>query len=325
MKKFARALLLFLCIAGAAHAQADEATKSAARTLGEDGLRLWEQHDYAGALTKFNQAEALFPVPTLGLRAGQCLEKLGRIVEASERYLRTSMLTIDSTAPAAYQEGQNATKQEALRLRDGLLPRIAHVRLNVTGKPDALLVDGKSYPLGLLRAPIPIDPGAHKIAIRSGVEEATGEVTLAEGEEKGLDLALSNVESTPAPPPPPPVVLPAPAPEKPKPAPSPFPFRTVGIVSMAAGGAAIGVGVITWAIGLGEANSLEAMCPNHVCPNTPDIGSRLSSYDTMRTASMVTFVSGAIVAGAGVALVLLAPKRAPKVSGGLTQSLVWSW
>jgi len=322
MTRFLRVLLISIILAGVAHAQADEATKSAARTLGEEGIRLWDSHDYAGALVKFNQAEALFPVPTLGLRAAQCLERLGRLVEASERYLRTTMLSVDSTAPAAYQAGQNATKEEAAKLREALLPRIAHVRLNVAGAADALLIDNKSYPIGLLHSAFPIDPGAHKIVVRAGTDEASADVTLGEGEQKEVELRLpTELAPPPAPPPvvaPPPIVISTPVREKPR---APSPLRPIGYVTLIAGGVALGVGVITWAIGLGEAGSLDTMCPNHTCPRSPDIESRISSYDTLRTTSVVTLVAGGILGGAGVALVLFAPKRTQLKAGVGTLAL----
>jgi hypothetical protein len=85
--------------AAPAFAQAiDPSTRAAARKLGEDAGKLFESGDYAGALEKYNLADQLVPAPTLGVRAARCLVKLGRIVEASERYLDVTRIKLEKSA-----------------------------------------------------------------------------------------------------------------------------------------------------------------------------------------------------------------------------------
>jgi hypothetical protein len=284
--RFANALLAAMLIAGTAHAQADEATVSAARMLAEEGSRAWEARDWAGALVKYNQAEALAPSPLFSLRAAQCLERLGRLVEAAERYQRT---------PA----------DEAAALRASILPKIAHLRLTVTGQPELLIVDGKKQPIEIARDPIALDPGAHRIVVRAGSNEARGEITLGEGEEKTLEFALPTAAIAPS----------VQKTELPKSVPA-SPMRAIGFVTLAVGSAGFGAGLVMLGAAVSQASSLDAACPNRICSSS-DSG-RVASYETLRTASFVTLVAGAGIAGAGLTLVLIAPKRTQVVIGPST-------
>src|SRR4051812_4084136 len=94
LRPVASAVVIALALLAApARAQSlDDSTRSAARGLGEEGIALFDRGDYAGALARFERAEAVVRMPTLSLRAAWCLEKLGRLVEAAERYLVTTAL-----------------------------------------------------------------------------------------------------------------------------------------------------------------------------------------------------------------------------------------
>ena len=65
-------LLLVVCflslLAGSAGAQkVDDATRGAARTLGNDGVKAYQANDYATANEKFDKAYKLVRAPSLGL------------------------------------------------------------------------------------------------------------------------------------------------------------------------------------------------------------------------------------------------------------------
>ena len=107
-----RALGLVAAVAltlGAATARgegADLEVKSAARKLGNEAQKLFDAGDYEAALEKFNLADSLVSAPTLGLRAARCLVKLGRLVEASERYLEVTRMHLDRSAPMVMRKAQ---------------------------------------------------------------------------------------------------------------------------------------------------------------------------------------------------------------------------
>src|SRR5262249_5440698 len=72
----------------------DDQTRAKARTIGEEGLALYDQGRYIEALDRFQSASALVKAPTLDLMAARCLTKMGRLVEASERYLDVTRMTV---------------------------------------------------------------------------------------------------------------------------------------------------------------------------------------------------------------------------------------
>src|SRR6202012_508338 len=137
---------------GAAPAPADTvdaAARSPARKLGGEAGKLFEAGDYAGALDKFNPADSLVPAPTLGLYAARCLVKLGRLVEASERYLEVTRMQLDRTAIPVMRKAQ----VDAVAERERLQPTIPTLEVRVEGpRGDGVevAVDGKVLLPGLL-------------------------------------------------------------------------------------------------------------------------------------------------------------------------------
>jgi hypothetical protein len=301
MRRSIHAAVFVALLGRAAHAQVDDSSKSVARTLGEDALRLEQKGDFSGALEKFQQAEALVPVPTLSLRSAHCLEKLGRLVEASERYLRASTLPIDPSAPPAYQDSQNAAKAEAVRLRAALLPRLAHVHLTVkNGTAETLTIDGNVYPTVLVGTALPMDPGDHHVVLESPSASGSSDVTLAEGEDKALEVLLVDK----------PVTVKVPLVEQ-RTTTTTSPVRLAGFITLGVGAATVVAGGITYAFALSQSSSLGQSCPNNKCDvgTNPSLASTVSSYDAMRTTTIVLLVAGTVVSAAGLTLVLAAPKK----------------
>jgi hypothetical protein len=172
---------LLLASPGASAQQpVDAATKSAARTVAEEALKLYDKGDYAGAYEKANRANELVHAPTMALLTGRCLEKLGRLVEASEKYLEASRATLEPNASAA----QKSAQTEAEKARTALLPRIPSVELILDPPaPNArVTLDGKHVPPAMVGIKRPIDPGAHTVAVARGSESATQDFTLKEAE-----------------------------------------------------------------------------------------------------------------------------------------------
>ncbi len=103
----------------AAPQDADEATRNAARKIAEEGLSLFQGGQYAEALDRFERAGALVRAPTMGLMAGRSLVKLGRLVEASERFLAVTRMTLAKDASDAFRKAQvDAGKEREAPLTD---------------------------------------------------------------------------------------------------------------------------------------------------------------------------------------------------------------
>src|SRR6185369_14754613 len=64
----------------------DPSARSAARSLGYAGVEAFERREYGPALDKLEKAFAVLRVPSIGLWSARALARLGRLVQASERY-----------------------------------------------------------------------------------------------------------------------------------------------------------------------------------------------------------------------------------------------
>lgn len=281
--------------------------------MGEEGIALYGEGRYEEALARFDRAEAVVAAPTLGVRAARSLEKLGRLVEASERYLRVTAMTIDPTLPEIYRQAQAQAQAEAAAERAALLPRIPTLEIVVTGGPaDEVTVDGARIPAALLGARRPVDPGEHVVVARRGEARAEKRLALAETATERVELRL------PAPAPidePPPPVRHKPRPPVDTSATSPGAVRTLGWISLAAGGASATLGVVTLALALDEKAALEARCPDHACRQSQlgaDGKRDLDTYDTLSTTTTVAFVAAGVFAAGGAALLIASPKAARK-------------
>ncbi len=175
--------------AGPARAETvDPATKAAARQLGEEGMQLYDKGECAPAAEKLTRAHELVHVPTLALYAARCLEKLGRLVDASERYLDATRDVVEPSAPAA----QRTAQADAERARKALLPRLATVEIAPQPPlPDALVtLDGKPLPTAMFGVKRPIDPGAHTVDVLRGGARTTRSFSIKEGESTHVDVAV---------------------------------------------------------------------------------------------------------------------------------------
>jgi hypothetical protein len=267
---------------------AESASRKAARVLAEEGLSLFDQKDYVGALERFNKADSLMDAPTVDVFAARCLVQLGRLVEAAARYQDAINAPLPDDSPQPLKAAQADAKQE----RAALMPRLPALSLAVEGGADGatLAIDGKAIDPATLREPIPVDPGSHRVEGKRADATVTEQVTLAEGEKKSITLKLPKL-------PPPPKTIHQPE--------SPGAWmRTAGLIGLGAGGAGLIVWGITGGIALGQRPTLEENgCSNERCP----AWSRPGSYSGLRVASMVGLYSGIGLAGIGATLFLLAP------------------
>src|SRR5436190_17089273 len=96
------ACLLALAALVAAHragaSEGDAATKARASVLVKDGARAFDGGDYTAALARFQEAYAVYASPRIMFNLGQCYQRLGRYVEATESF--EGFLAAAGTAPA---------------------------------------------------------------------------------------------------------------------------------------------------------------------------------------------------------------------------------
>jgi hypothetical protein len=296
----ALALGLALLGASSAHAQTtppaeppavDEATRSSARELGEQGNALFAAGDYAGALEKYERANALVPVPTLGVRIARSLVALGRLVEGSERYLAVQRAGLPPNPLPVHERALDEAKTE----REALLPRIPALVVTVTPSGAEVSVDGAAIPAALLGEKRMVDPGRRVVTARMGDATRSVEVDVDEGSIVPVHVSLDGA--------------PAPKPASTPPAGETSEDSTwpvIGWVTLGVGGAATVVGVATGLVAMGQRSDLETSCGEELRCG-PSFHDDADSYNGMRTVSAITFFAGLGLAAAGATILIVDP------------------
>jgi hypothetical protein len=286
------ALTLGLCLFTRA-SRADEpdaGTRMAARELAVAGAEAFEKQDYAIALDRFQRAESLYKVPSIAVMVARCFARVGRVVEAVDKYEETLRMPLDATAPEAFQRAVADATAEVELTR----ARVARIELRLPADAPAgsqVRLDDKPVPPALLGVPTPVDPGVHHLVAHApGRVPYRNDVTLAEGSRQAVDISLE-IEARPSAPP----AAPAAA-VPPRRRTSPL-----AIALLTGGGVALAVGTVTGIAALSHKSDLDSAC-NPGCP--AKMSSDLESFRLDRTLSYIGFGVGLAAAGAGTYLLL---------------------
>lgn len=297
-RPLAAAVLALAALApGAALAQRSAADIESARQLYNQGIALRDKGDLAGALEKFKAAHALGDTPITGLALCKAHAALHHPVEAREVCLGVGRI------PKLKQETSHSeqARQEAARIAEEEKPKIATIRVRITGVPagrePTVTFDGASIPAAALGEPRAVDPGHHVIVARVGQgPETRATITTREGDTKSLALAVQvppeAVASAP----------PASAPARATPAPPPPEehkgngLTTVGLVIAGVG---VGLGTVTGLLAISGKSDLDDRCTDNICGREDH--DALDSARTWGTLSTVSFV----IAGGGLVLALV--------------------
>lgn len=306
-------------------------TRAAARLIGEEGLTFFDQGRYVDALDRFDRADGLVRAPTLGLMAARSLERLGRLVEASQRYTDVSEMKLDTGASEAFKQAQVAAAQE----RDTLKPRIPTVSVTVEGPGAAqvasVLLDGRGVSPAILgpgrpiSATVPADPGDHRFEAKLNDSEAFERVTLAERDTARVVLRLNGSPNK--------ALLRNGAPAKTDPGASakadssspPSSSRgtqkTAAFVSLGIGGAGFAMGVIAGSAAAAKRGDFDACTTEYVCPRA--LSSDVDTYNTLRPVSTVGFIIGGVGVATGAILLVTLPRGGSRASTGSLEVTPW--
>jgi hypothetical protein len=284
----------------------DDATKNAARDLAQRAAEAYEAGDHVAAQDLFHRAYALVPAPTLSLREARALEKLGRLVEAVEAYVRTTRTPIAPGAPEVFHQSVNEARDELARLR----PRVPRLKVAVEGAAAPELqvaIDGKPLRRELIGVATPIDPGTHSVTASTALGAgATASVTLKEGDDSAIVLRLEAGKA-------PARLLPRAAePNRGAGAPAVdrgSSQRTGAIVGFAAGGVGLGVGVVTGLMATSRHSKASDACADNRCAAGSPAAEDVDAFRSLRTVSTIGYVVGAVGIAAGTTLLLIAPKE----------------
>jgi hypothetical protein len=297
------ALFTTLCAWSPAVHAAGGAERGAARTLGVEGVKDYQAGKYKSAAEQLDKAFDILQAPALGLWSARAFEKLGRLVEASERYLKTTRLPIDPDGDEAIQRQAIADAHKAY---EALQPRIPTLVIVLEGGSDDLQVraNGKQVSASLVGVGFPVDPGTTEIVATAGDQEARGRVTLAEGEKKTLRLDWSAAPKQKG------AAITAAggdtsgdvAAEKS----SGSWKRTTGWIGVSVGGAVLIGGAVATGLLVSQKNQLGCDKQGN-CPGNTDQGD-LQMYNNLRPISTALLAAGGVLTATGVVLLLTTKK-----------------
>ncbi len=273
-----------------------EAKADAAR-LADEGMLLYLKGDFTAAAERFAAAEKLVPAPTIVLQHARSLERLGRWVLAVEKYRVVAAAEIKPTTP--WQ--QRSAKADGARELAELEPRLPRLRLLIApaGAPATISLDGAVIEIPV-SGDLAVDPGSHVVeAQRPDGTEARLTVTAPANKTTTVELHLRK-----------PVPRTTVSEDPPM-----HPLRIAGWTGVAIGAASLFVAIGTGAPAIVLRGELDDKCPKGDCSKAEF--DDVDRYDALRWTAGVTLVAGAVIAGAGVAAIMLAPPDDQAVSADL--------
>lgn len=307
--------LLAVAITGAGSVSAadavDDASRGTARKLGYQGVAAYQAGDYRTASEKLEKAYGVLRVPSLGLWSARALVKLGKWVEASERYTQVGQLGA-STGNEAVQKKALADAESELAL---LTPKIPSVLVRLEGALPAdvqLQIDGVPIAQELLGEARPVNPGAHKIQGQRGTEQAVVELVLAEAEQKPAVLRFQSVVAAA----PPVDSSPSSAPASESSQPGLGQQRLFALIAGGVGVVGIGVGTVFGFKSKANHDEAAKYCTGSVCTDERGASAGNDAHAAGNVSTVAMIIGGLGLAGAAV-LWFTAPHSSPQASARL--------
>ena len=311
MKTGIAALAVGICLAGQAVSSSNAfaqqpagapslSDRETARNLMDDGDKKRDSGDLKAALASYTQADALMKVPTTGIEVAKTQIALNMFLEARETLNRVSKSAPKPGEPAPF----TAARKEADKLNNDLAPRIPSVVVvpvnTDPGQPATITVDGEEIPPAAATVPRKVNPGAHVAIVKSGTLEKKVDFTIAEKENKTVNVDVKDQPKPPPPPPPPP---------EPKPSGmSPAKIMMFGGFGLAAVG--IGVGAVTGIMSISKTGDIKDDCNGDKCPTSRK--DDIDSAKSLGNISTIAFIVGGVGAGVGVVGLVLSRKESAK-------------
>lgn len=174
--------------------------------LREQGRAAYKAGDYARAKQVFDEAYRRAPLHSLGVWGARTRVKLGKWLEASERYERL----VQTPIRAGDKSEEEEARRQAAREREELRHRIPRVRIRVAGikaadtqvsidgapvAPEYLVGKGSEGPFRRGKS-LELDPGEHHIVgTTAGGQHRELSFTLEEGQTRSVILSFANPDT----------------------------------------------------------------------------------------------------------------------------------
>jgi hypothetical protein len=270
----------------------------------------------------------------LALWEARCLVRLGRLVEAEERYGVVERYELRPEDPTLFRSAVDEATSEVDRLRERI-PKVKIVIRGMASNDPSLdvRIDELRVQPAVLGYPAPVDPGTHTIrALVRGKEQSSVTLVLKERDKKQVILEVGDAAG--AEPAPDEAEKPAPAPSQVSPAAkraepkapeqpagrepsSPRGAQyTVGSVAVGVGTLGLVAGVVSGAISVSKNATLREACPDGNCP--PEYHDDLQLFRTTRDISTVGYIVAAVGLPLGAILMLTAPAESSPTGSGST-------
>lgn len=170
-----------------------EPARARARSLLEEGARLYDQGEYQAALGKFRDAFGQFPSPKIWFNIGQTCRALGRDVEGLEAFER--FLAESTDVPIE-------SRNEARAAIAALAARVGAVVISADVDGATIAIDGRDHGLTPRAAPIRLAPGQHQVVVeKSGRLPFLRRVEVVAGQTAAVQATLADATPAPAAPP----------------------------------------------------------------------------------------------------------------------------
>lgn len=282
-----------------AHAQSAPG-KEHAKKLFEEGVELEKKTDYATALQKYKEAEAIAVTAGLRFHKAYCLEMLGKLTAAVDEYEAAEKMAreqnkadVRAAVVARLEPIRSRVPQMSIRFTSPIKDGEVQVDGAAVGAP---LLDGKSFR---------IDPGDHAVTARApGYKSWKRDVHVVEAITTTVDISMDREGTAAAPPgvavvPAPGTTAASPATNVTEPPREPERSRSIVVPIVTTAGAVtlLVTGVVFFAVAGSAKSDADVQCPLKV-----ECDSEQSKVRTFDALALGSFIGAA---GLGVLSVVL--------------------
>jgi hypothetical protein len=266
-------------------AYADRSDPVTAEALFRAGRAAADRGDWASACPQFEESNRLDPAVGTMFNLAACNEQIGKIASAWQIFREVAQRLPPGDDRIAL----------ALARAHALEPKLPSITLQIGAVPAGTVVlrDGVELGTASLGLPLPIDPGAHVILVKSpGRAEKKYDVKLDVAETREIALEPGPALPSEGLPPEAPLVRASENGDSSR--------RTIGLALMGVGAGGIVTSLAFGGVALAAKNTVNAECEGKSCSQAGvDAGSRGS---TAATISTIAFGAGAISAAVGAIL-----------------------